>query len=97
MSEQETLVAPTEEETSVAPTEEKPVEQEGPIREYIVFVETSPDNWRRLDTVVAGDPGSAVKALDPDPNKRYAAVSSRFWQVGKPKVRQITQVSIEFE
>ena len=69
------------------------------IREYIVFVEQAADVWRRLETVNAGSPDAAVKSVSGgvDQNKRYAVVAGRYWQVGKPKVKQITQTSIEFE
>lgn len=97
MSQQETLEAPETEPVEPAAAEDEPTEKESVTREYIVFVEHGPDMWRRLDTVVAGDPASAVKTLEPDATKRYAVVSARFWQVGKPQVTQITQVAIEFE
>jgi len=74
-------------------------EKESTIREYVVFVEQAADVWRRLEAVNAGSPDAAVKALSGgvDQNKRYAVVAGRYWQVGKPKVKQITQTSIEFE
>lgn len=67
------------------------------VREYIVFEETTQNTWKRLESINAGSAEGALKAIKPSENKRYAVVAGRYWQVGKPKVRQVTQVSIEFE
>lgn len=66
-------------------------------REYIVFVEKAANTFEILGTFDAQNAESAIKTVDPDANKRYAAVPARNWSVGRPKVRTITQVSVEFE
>jgi hypothetical protein len=74
---------------------EQPSERRVP--EYHVFVEVSPDTFKKVATVNAIDPAAAIESQEPDAKARYAVCASRYWQVGRPKVEQITQVSIEFE
>lgn len=66
-------------------------------REYLVLVEQGPDVFKIVKKVEASNAEGAIKDVEPDPTKRYAAVPARNWNVGKPSVRTVTQVSIDFE
>lgn len=67
-------------------------------RDYFVFVEGPGDTWKKLTTVTASSAEGAIKSIqDAKEGARYAAVPVRNWSVGKPKIKVVTQVSIEFE
>ncbi len=66
-------------------------------REYIVFAEISPGVFEVVGHFDATNAEAAIKEVEPTSTHRYAACPVRNWSVGKPIVKTITQVSIEFE
>ncbi len=66
-------------------------------REYLVFQEGNSGNWAELGTAIGTNADTAIKAMSPKENVRYAAVPLRNWSVAKPKVKVETTVTLEFE
>lgn len=94
MSQTETLDSQTTENPADAPSEPK-----RELTEYIILESRSPGTWAELKKVTAASAEYALKELGDAAKQeaRYVAVPTRNWHPGRPKVKTVTSLSIEFE
>lgn len=98
---QTTIEGDAEDEKTEEPAEETtPAAADKSSREYIVLEERgATGTWVETKRVVASSPEEALLSLEGELKQgvRYAVPPSRFWRPGKPRIKTVTTVDIDWD